>query len=122
MRKLISGTKIVRFSQTRRDLLTAGLVAPVFASGLLDATRAFAQVDAQIAPFTYRASQSALDDLKRRLTNTRWPEKETVDDRSQGVVGWDGQPDDVSLGVGHRAPSHASRVTSPDGLSVRSPR
>jgi pimeloyl-ACP methyl ester carboxylesterase len=85
MRKLMSGTNTVRFSQTRRDLLRAGLVAPVFASGLLDAARAFAQVDAQIAPFTYRASQSVLDDLKRRLTNTRWPEKETVNDWSQGV-------------------------------------
>jgi epoxide hydrolase len=77
--------KIVRFSPTRRDLLRAGLFAPVVASGLLDAGRAFAQVDAQIAPFTYRASQSALDDLKRRLTNTRWPEQETVNDWSQGV-------------------------------------
>jgi epoxide hydrolase len=85
MRKLISGTNIVRFSQTRRDLLGAALIAPVFASGLLDAAQAFAQVDAQIAPFTYRASQSALDDLRRRLTNTRWPEKETVNDWSQGV-------------------------------------
>src|SRR5687768_369931 len=85
VRKSTSGTNIVRFSQTRRDLLRAALVAPVFASGLLDAARAFAQGDAQIAPFTYRASQSALDDLRRRLTNTRWPEKETVNDWSQGV-------------------------------------
>lgn len=77
--------KILRFSPTRRDLLRAGLYAPVFASGLLDAARAFAQVDAQIAPFTYRASQNALDDLRRRLTNTRWPENETVNDWSQGV-------------------------------------
>jgi pimeloyl-ACP methyl ester carboxylesterase len=37
-----------------------------------------------IAPFTYHAPQNALDDLKRRLANTRWPEHETVTDWSQG--------------------------------------
>ena len=29
--------------------------------------------------------QSALDDLRRRVAATRWPEKETVNDQSQGV-------------------------------------
>jgi hypothetical protein len=29
--------------------------------------------------------QSAIDDLKQRLKNTRWPEKETASDWSQGV-------------------------------------
>jgi len=39
-----------------------------------------------IKPFTLpTVSQSALDDLKRRIANTRWPEKETVNDTSQGV-------------------------------------
>ena len=36
-------------------------------------------------PFTIDVPQSALDDLKARLANTRWPEKETVDDWDQGV-------------------------------------
>jgi pimeloyl-ACP methyl ester carboxylesterase len=31
------------------------------------------------------APQSALDDLKRRLSATRWPEHETVTDWSQGA-------------------------------------
>jgi pimeloyl-ACP methyl ester carboxylesterase len=38
-----------------------------------------------IRPFRYEAPQEALDDLRRRLAATRWPEKETVADASQGV-------------------------------------
>ncbi|MFA7554962.1 MAG: epoxide hydrolase family protein [Spongiibacteraceae bacterium] len=37
-----------------------------------------------ISPFKIDIPQSQLDDLKARLANTRWPEKETVDDWSQG--------------------------------------
>jgi pimeloyl-ACP methyl ester carboxylesterase len=36
-------------------------------------------------PFQFKASQDALDDLRRRVTATRWPEKELVADASQGV-------------------------------------
>jgi len=38
-----------------------------------------------IQPFQIQASEAALDDLKRRLRATRWPERETVDDWSQGI-------------------------------------
>lgn len=38
-----------------------------------------------IAPFTVEIPQSAIADLNRRIDMTRWPEKETVDDWSQGV-------------------------------------
>jgi pimeloyl-ACP methyl ester carboxylesterase len=38
-----------------------------------------------IRPFTFHASQTAIDDLRRRIAATRWPEKETVADSSQGV-------------------------------------
>lgn len=39
-----------------------------------------------IRPFTVpTAPQAALDDLRRRVAATRWPEKETVADQSQGV-------------------------------------
>lgn len=37
-----------------------------------------------VTPFTLNVPQAELDDLKRRLAATRWPEKETVDDWSQG--------------------------------------
>lgn len=39
-----------------------------------------------IRPFTVpTVPQAALDDLRRRITATRWPEKETISDDSQGV-------------------------------------
>lgn len=38
-----------------------------------------------IRPFTLDIAQPHLDDLKTRLAQTRWPEKETVDDWSQGA-------------------------------------
>ena len=38
-----------------------------------------------ITPFKINVPQSALDDLKRRLDMTRWPNRETVSDWSQGV-------------------------------------
>ena len=36
-------------------------------------------------PFVISVDDAVLDDLRRRLENTRWPEKEPVDDWSQGV-------------------------------------
>ena len=38
-----------------------------------------------IRPFEYHASDEDLADLKRRIVATRWPDKETVNDDSQGV-------------------------------------
>ena len=38
-----------------------------------------------ITPCTIDIHGDALDDLKQRLGNTRWPEKEVVDDWSQGI-------------------------------------
>lgn len=38
-----------------------------------------------ITPFTLAIPQSELDDLKARLAHTRWPERETVEDWSQGA-------------------------------------
>lgn len=37
-----------------------------------------------ITPFTLEVPQSDLDDLRRRLLATRWPDRETVQDTSQG--------------------------------------
>jgi pimeloyl-ACP methyl ester carboxylesterase len=38
-----------------------------------------------IRPFHVDVPDSALDDLRRRIADTQWPEKETVPDDSQGV-------------------------------------
>jgi epoxide hydrolase len=37
-----------------------------------------------VKPFRLAVPESDLDDLRRRLTQTRWPDRETVDDTSQG--------------------------------------
>src|SRR5208282_4587117 len=41
--------------------------------------------DRAIRPFRVETPGEALDDLRRRIANTRWPSKELVGDRSQGV-------------------------------------
>ena len=39
----------------------------------------------EVIPFRICVSQAELDDLRSRLSSTRWPEPETVDDWSQGA-------------------------------------
>ncbi|MBB3593916.1 pimeloyl-ACP methyl ester carboxylesterase [Rhizobium sp. BK529] len=41
--------------------------------------------DESIRPFNFHVPQEQLDDLRRRIAETRWPDKETVDDDSQGI-------------------------------------
>ena len=43
------------------------------------------QVEDAIRPFQIQISPAALTDLRHRLAATRWPDPETVSDRSQGV-------------------------------------
>ncbi|MFM0075911.1 epoxide hydrolase [Paraburkholderia sediminicola] len=41
--------------------------------------------DDSIRPFRVQVPQAQLDDLRRRIAQTRWPDKETVKDDSQGI-------------------------------------
>ena len=41
--------------------------------------------DDSIRPFHVHFSDEALTDLRQRIANTRWPDRETVTDASQGV-------------------------------------
>src|SRR4029450_6395066 len=41
--------------------------------------------DTSIRPFQFRATEEELADLKQRIQATRWPERETVTDATQGV-------------------------------------
>ena len=41
--------------------------------------------DGAIRPFRVHVDQKEIDELRRRIVATRWPEKETVADQSQGV-------------------------------------
>jgi pimeloyl-ACP methyl ester carboxylesterase len=64
----------------RAFLLTLG-IALVATDAL---ARPVASDDAAIRPFRANIPQAALDDLRQRLVATRWPDKETVADGSQG--------------------------------------
>jgi pimeloyl-ACP methyl ester carboxylesterase len=46
---------------------------------------ASAGTDAAVRPFNVEFPQLEIDDLRRRISATRWPERETVGDDSQGV-------------------------------------
>ena len=50
-----------------------------------DMTTLEQQAGSVIRPFTVQISNDALDDLRRRVARTRWPSRELVGDRSQGV-------------------------------------
>jgi pimeloyl-ACP methyl ester carboxylesterase len=77
-------------SSSRRKLLAAPAVAIVFAFlGILAAAspgegKPKADTPA-IRPFQFHASDEALVDLRHRIAATRWPDRETVGDRSQGA-------------------------------------
>jgi pimeloyl-ACP methyl ester carboxylesterase len=70
-------------SPTRRNLLT--LAATAGAVGLLPASLRAATKDAEIRPFSVSFPEADLVDLRRRIAATRWPDRETVADPSQGV-------------------------------------
>jgi pimeloyl-ACP methyl ester carboxylesterase len=50
----------------------------------MDAT-ASAEQATEVRSFSVEIPQEDLDDLRRRIQSTRWPDKETVEDRSQGA-------------------------------------
>ncbi len=68
---------------TRRDVLATSIAAG--AVELLPKHLAAATADRSIQPFTVNVPEAAVDDLRRRIAATRWPTKELVEDRSQGV-------------------------------------
>jgi pimeloyl-ACP methyl ester carboxylesterase len=68
---------------SRRDLLATSAAAG--AATLFSAQPAAAVGSEAIHPFQYHAPDAALADLRRRVATTRWPERETVADSSQGV-------------------------------------
>ncbi|HET9415714.1 MAG TPA: epoxide hydrolase, partial [Pseudolabrys sp.] len=41
--------------------------------------------DRSIRPFKVQVPQAALEDLRDRIADTRWPDRETVNDQSQGI-------------------------------------
>jgi pimeloyl-ACP methyl ester carboxylesterase len=91
-------TEIPPTLSSRREFLRAAAassaVAILFAESAPETARASTDKVAEpvlppatkeVTPFKVSVPQSAIDDLKRRLASTRWPERETVADWSQGV-------------------------------------
>ena len=70
-------------SPDRRQVLAAS--ATVAASSLIR-TQAHAMITSDaIRPFRVDVPDELLVDLRRRLAATRWPDRETAPDKSQGV-------------------------------------
>ena len=67
----------------RREFLASA--AAVGASNLLSASAGAAGDDGSIRSFRINVPEEVLADLRRRILATRWPERETVTDDSQGV-------------------------------------
>lgn len=70
----------------RRFLTTAAIgIAAAGASSLFPSYPASAATGDAIRPFRVDTPEADLLDLRRRVLATRWPERETVDDQSQGI-------------------------------------
>ncbi len=79
-------------SPTRRTVLATTAAAGVVSLTAAACGGAFATAhadvptgDTAIRPFHADVPEEALADLRRRIAATRWPDRETVNDRSQGV-------------------------------------
>jgi pimeloyl-ACP methyl ester carboxylesterase len=68
---------------SRRDLLAASAATGVLS--LLPAGLARAAEGDAIRPFRANIPEEQLVDLRRRIMATRWPDRETVNDQSQGI-------------------------------------
>jgi pimeloyl-ACP methyl ester carboxylesterase len=80
-----SGSKVID-QDRRRFLSTAAMgIVAAGAASLFPAYPAPAARGEEIRPFRINVPDEALVDLRRRINATRWPDRETVPDESQGV-------------------------------------
>lgn len=75
-------TENISIAPTRRELLVA--TAATAALSLLPSHLRADEAD-DIKKFECNIRQQDIDELRRRIASTRWPGRETVSDRSQGV-------------------------------------
>jgi pimeloyl-ACP methyl ester carboxylesterase len=74
--------------QTRRMVLAGSAALGLGVAGLTEPGRAAADTPGgsdAIRPFRVAVPEEQLTDLRRRIAATRWPDRETVGDESQGV-------------------------------------
>src|SRR3954452_24193843 len=74
-------------SPSRRVLLATSAAASAVSLLAAGSAAAAAETDERTAirPFSFRASEADLSDLRQRINATKWPEGEQVADASQGV-------------------------------------
>ena len=70
---------------SRRSVLAAPAAAAAGLLGFIPSAFAAAAEGEEIRPFRIATSDEDLADLRQRIAMTRWPDKETVDDQSQGI-------------------------------------
>jgi pimeloyl-ACP methyl ester carboxylesterase len=70
-------------SPTRRDILATAAAAGI--ASLLPVHPAAADDGDAIRPFSVHVPEADIVGLRRRIAATRWPDRETVNDRSQGA-------------------------------------
>jgi pimeloyl-ACP methyl ester carboxylesterase len=66
-------------------IFTGALVLSASASHAQASQQTNLRSSEEIRPFHIKVSEAALNDLRQRIKDTRWPDKETVSDDSQGV-------------------------------------
>ncbi len=84
--QLISQRSANEHRSSRRQFLGAAAVSVLSAASTdLIPSPAFATTGGAIRPFRIDIPEASLADLRMRLSATRWPDRETVADQSQGV-------------------------------------
>src|SRR5882762_4931314 len=74
-----------RIAGNYRRILGVGFAILFVIMGAATAKLRAATEDNSIRHFHFTASKDALVDMRKRIAATRWPDKETVTDASQGV-------------------------------------
>ncbi|MBY5885942.1 epoxide hydrolase [Rhizobium ruizarguesonis] len=83
-RRLVRGAMVMAVGSML--LFPAGYLVPASAADVTsDGPATPIEADETIRPFQIHVPQSQLDDLRKRIAETRWPDKETVSDASQGI-------------------------------------
>ncbi len=70
---------------TRRSICIIAALGSAAIATPIEAQAPATSADTSIRPFRMQVPEAAIADMKRRINATRWPDKETVPDRSQGA-------------------------------------
>jgi pimeloyl-ACP methyl ester carboxylesterase len=87
--KYSQSSKIISMEKRKNKLASTLVTGAIVLSGSAGQAQTNAQTDLrsseEVRPYHIKVSEAALNDLRQRIKATRWPDKETVNDESQGV-------------------------------------